>query len=86
LVAAGWQHNDKTPVDFNSVEQRYRHSCNPKDKQQGDDEDWRCWLAILQVSKGKTILGQEPVAAGWEHNDKTPIDFKAESPADVRGD
>ncbi|MGA2751460.1 MAG: PDZ domain-containing protein [Verrucomicrobiota bacterium] len=63
LVAAGWEQNDKTPVDFNSVEQRYRHSCNPKDKPQGDDEEWRCWLAIFQVSKGKTILGQEPVAA-----------------------
>lgn len=63
LVALGWARNDSSPVDFNSVEQRYRQSCNPKEKQKGDDEDWRCWLAIFQVSKGKTILGQEAVAA-----------------------
>ncbi len=62
LVALGWARNDNSPVDFNSVEQRYRQSCHPKDKPKGDDEEWRCWLAIFQVSKGKTILGQEPVA------------------------
>jgi len=64
LIALGWQGDDASPVEFDSVEEHYRHNSHPKDKQQGDDQDWRCWLAIIQVSKGKTILGQEPVMAG----------------------
>ena len=63
LVALGWERNDHAQVDFNSVEQRYRQSCHPKDKPKGDDEEWRCWLAVFQVSKGKIILGQESAAA-----------------------
>ena len=63
LIALGWQRDDGPPVDFDSVEQRYRQDCNPKGKRQGNDGDWNCWLAILQVSKGKIILDQEPVAA-----------------------
>jgi PDZ domain-containing protein len=62
LVALGYEKNDDPPVEFGSVEQRYRHACHPKDKQQGDDENWSCWLAIVRVSKGKKILAQEAVA------------------------
>ena len=62
LVALGWQRDETPPVEFDSVGQRYRASCHPKDKQEGDDDDWRCWLAIFQVVRSKKILAQEPVA------------------------
>jgi membrane-associated protease RseP (regulator of RpoE activity) len=62
LVALGYEKNDEPPAEFSSVEERYRRACHPKDKQEGHDEDWSCWLAIVRVSKGKKILTQEPFA------------------------
>jgi hypothetical protein len=62
LVALGYEKNDDPPVEFGSVEQRYRRDCNSKDKQVGHDGDWSCWLAIVRVSKGKKILAQESFA------------------------
>jgi hypothetical protein len=58
----GYQQNDNEPFEFASVEQRFRHACRPKDKQDAYDGDWRCWLAIFKLSKGKRILAQEPFA------------------------
>jgi hypothetical protein len=63
LVAVGWEGSDSSPVEFDTVEQRYRHVCSPKTEQRGSDQDWRFWLAIFQVVKGKTILTQESVEA-----------------------
>jgi hypothetical protein len=63
LVALGYKRNDQSPFEFDAVREQYRRDCHPKDKPQGYDEDWRAWLAIVQVSKGKTILAQEPVPA-----------------------
>lgn len=63
LVALGYKRDDHSPFEFDSVKERYRHDCHPKDKQQGYDEEWKMWLAIVQVSKGKTILEQDSVPA-----------------------
>jgi len=62
LVALGYEKNDDPRVEFGSVREQYRRGCNPKDKQEGHDGDWACWLAIFRVSKGKTIVAQEPFA------------------------
>jgi hypothetical protein len=63
LVALGYKRDDHSPFEFDSVKEQYRHNCHPKDKRQGYDRDWQLWLAIVQVTKGKTILEQEPVGA-----------------------
>ena len=60
LMALGWQRDDNPTFNFDSVEQRYRHDCFPKAKQEGANEDWRCWLAIMEVTRSKNIVGQEP--------------------------
>jgi hypothetical protein len=60
LVALGYAKNDGSPVEFGSVREQFKLSCHPKDKQEGHDGDWSCWLAIFQASKGKKILAQEP--------------------------
>ena len=62
LGPLGYQQDDNDPVEFASVEERYRHACHPNGKQEGYDEDWKFWLAIFKVSKGKKITAQEPVA------------------------
>ena len=62
LVALGWQRELAQPAELNTVEERFKVSCNPKAKPEGYDGEWKCWLAILQVSKGKQISGQEIVA------------------------
>src|SRR5665213_213548 len=62
LMALGYEKNDDSPFEFDSVKQQYRRACHPKEKQEGHDEDWSCWLAIFRASKGKKILAQEPVA------------------------
>lgn len=61
LIALGWQGEETSPVEFDSVKERYRRECHPKDGQKGEDRDWRGWLAIVQLSKAKTILSQESV-------------------------
>jgi hypothetical protein len=62
LGALGFVKNNRPPVEFAAVEQRFKQNCHPKQKQQGADVDWKCWLVILRLEKGKTILAQEPVA------------------------
>jgi membrane-associated protease RseP (regulator of RpoE activity) len=61
LGPVGYHQDDNEPVEFASVEERFRRACHPQDKQEGYDEDWKFWLAIVKVSKGKKILAQEPV-------------------------
>ncbi|HEY3913633.1 MAG TPA: PDZ domain-containing protein [Verrucomicrobiae bacterium] len=63
LVAVGYKRNDNSPFEFGDVKEQYRRDCHPKDKPQGYDEDWKFWLAIMQITKGKTILAQEPFAS-----------------------
>jgi hypothetical protein len=62
LGPLGYEKNDDAPVEFASVKERYKQSCHPKGQQTGYDEDWRFWLAIMELKKGKTILAQEPAA------------------------
>jgi hypothetical protein len=61
LGPLGYEKNDDPPAEFASVKERYKQSCRPKAKQEGHDEDWRLWLAIMEVKKGKKILAQELV-------------------------
>jgi hypothetical protein len=61
LGPLGWAHGSDVFANLDSVEARYKHECNPKAKIEGDREDWKFWLAILQVNKGQKILAQEPV-------------------------
>ena len=63
LVALGWQRELGQPAELNTVEERFKVSCNPKAKPEGYDGEWKCWLAILQVSKGKQISAQEVVVS-----------------------
>ncbi|HEX4121247.1 MAG TPA: PDZ domain-containing protein [Verrucomicrobiae bacterium] len=63
LVALGYKQEAGSPFEFDTVKEQYRRNCHPKDKQKGYDPEWRMWLAIVQVSKGKTILAQEPIVA-----------------------
>ena len=62
LVALGWQGNAGSAVDLDSVEQHYRLVCHPQQKPEGYEAEWKSWLAILQVAKGKTIIAQESVS------------------------
>jgi membrane-associated protease RseP (regulator of RpoE activity) len=63
LGPLGYHQSDNDPVEFTSAEERFRSACHPKRKQEGYEEDWRFWLAIFKVNKGKKITAQEPVAA-----------------------
>jgi hypothetical protein len=63
LMALGYEWPDNQPVEFASVKEQYEHNCHPKDKQTGYDTDWRFWLAIFEVKKGKQIVAQEIVPA-----------------------
>jgi hypothetical protein len=62
LMALGYKKNDEPRVEFGSVRKQYEHACNPKAKQEGQDRDWWCWLAIFWVSEGKKIVAQEEFA------------------------
>jgi hypothetical protein len=62
LVALGYKRNDDPRVEFGSVREQYQHACNPKAKQEGQDRDWWCWLAIFWVSEEKKIVAQEEFA------------------------
>jgi hypothetical protein len=74
LMALGYEKNDHSPFEFGSVKAQYRRDCHPKDKQEGHDEDWSCWLAIFRASKGKKILAQETVA-------QEKVSARADAPA-----
>jgi len=58
LVALGLRHIPKR-TELGSGEMTYRRACNPKDHP--TDQEWQAWLAIISVTKGKTILSQENV-------------------------
>jgi membrane-associated protease RseP (regulator of RpoE activity) len=62
LVALGYEKEEDRRVEFGSVREQYRHACNPKEKQEGQDGDWAFWLAIFRVSQGKKIVAQEEFA------------------------
>lgn len=64
LVALGWQREMGQPAELNSVEDRFRASCHPKMKPEGYDGEWKCWLAIMEVTKGRRIIEQAVVAPG----------------------
>ena len=47
--------------ELHSPEGNYRRACQ-KGKFTVSDQDWRAWLAIFSVQKGKNIQSQESVA------------------------
>jgi membrane-associated protease RseP (regulator of RpoE activity) len=61
LVALGYQNNRLRRTELDSVSRQYDLKCNPKDTPYMDD--YRIWLGILELSKGKQIASQELVNA-----------------------
>jgi len=61
LVALGYQRNDTHRLELGSVERQYHLKCNPKDTPY--TEDYRIWLAFMELSKGKRIAAQQLVDA-----------------------
>lgn len=62
LVGVGYEKNNDPPAELGSVKEQFKQSCHPAVKEKAHDEDWRFWLAIMEVKGGKKILAQEVVA------------------------
>jgi len=62
LMALGWRRELDQSAELDSVEDRFKVSCNPQFKPEGYDGEWKCWLAILEISKAQKITAQETVA------------------------
>lgn len=65
LLVAGYLPNAGQRVDLNSVEHQFVRKCGTGDYQP-PERDWAAWLAVIEVSKGKIILSQEPASTGAE--------------------
>jgi len=63
LIALGYEHLPGPQVELGTVEKQFDHVCHPKDKLTGYNTDWRCWLVIFEVKKGRQVLAQEVVPA-----------------------
>jgi len=61
LVALGYEQLPGPQVELGSVEKQFEHACHPQAKPTGYDTDWRCWLVIFEVKKGREVLAQEVV-------------------------
>ena len=61
LYVCGYQNNRVNRVERGSVKEQYDLKCDPKDTPYA--EDYTVWLAIMEFSKGKHIVGQELVEA-----------------------
>ena len=59
----GYEQLPGPQVEFGSVEKQFEQACHPKGKPTGYNTDWRCWLVIFEVKKGKEVLAQEVVPA-----------------------
>ena len=63
LIALGYEQLPGPQVELGSVEKQFEQACHPKGKATGFNPDWRCWLVIFEVKKGKEVLAQEVVPA-----------------------
>lgn len=61
LIVLGWKGGSGRPAELDTVEQDYRRTCDPKSKPEGHEEEWKTWLAIVQVTKDRKVIAQEPV-------------------------
>jgi len=63
LIALGYERLPGPQVELGSVEKQFEQACHPKGKPTGYNTDWRCWLVIFEVKKGRQVLAQEVVPA-----------------------
>ncbi|HEY5911419.1 MAG TPA: PDZ domain-containing protein [Verrucomicrobiae bacterium] len=63
LAVLGYQPNPGHHIDLASVDQEFSRKCSAG-PYQPSEQDWAVWLAIVEVSKGKIILAQEPAPQG----------------------
>jgi hypothetical protein len=57
LAALGYQDNSVNRVELGSVHEQYDLKCNPTNTPY--IEDYKIWLGIVELSKGKRIAGQQ---------------------------
>ena len=60
LVALGFQAVPERK-ELHSPEGRFRRACQKNGEFTAYDQDWRAWLAIFSLQKGKNVLAQESV-------------------------
>ena len=63
LIALGYERLPGPQVELGSVEKQFEQACHLKGKPTGYNTDWRCWLVIFEVKKGREVLAQEVVPA-----------------------
>ncbi len=60
LIVLGYDSSSEDRTELGSVKSTYLRNCH-SGKYEPTDDDWAAWLAILRLSKAKTILTQETV-------------------------
>ncbi len=58
LAVLGYQRNPGSRVELDSTDQVFTRECSPG--YHPTEQDWAVWLAIMEISRGKLILSQDP--------------------------
>jgi len=64
LLLLGYRPNPGHRIDLAAVDQEFARKCSAG-PYQPSEQDWAVWLAIIEISKGKVILSQEPASPGY---------------------